>query len=124
MTDYQNEEKRNLDYRNAGIALTVTVTAFSIGLLSWSISQTTTDIPLHIFQLSACSITILVSIFAQLSLYQGYKYQARSLLEGHSYRKNNDRSMLWFKVLDWCADISVFLLAISFISSIILWWPY
>jgi hypothetical protein len=32
MSDYQDKEKRNLEYRNAGIALTVTVTAFSVGL--------------------------------------------------------------------------------------------
>jgi cobalamin biosynthesis protein CobD/CbiB len=124
MTNHQDKEKRNLEYRNAGIALTVTVTAFSVGLLSWSTSQETTRISLHIFQLSACSITILVSLFAQLSLYQGYKYQARSLQEGYSYRKNNNRSLLWFKTLDWSADLSVFLLAVSFISSIVLWWPY
>ena len=125
MTEPQDKERRNLEYRNAGIAMTVTVTAFSVGLLSWSVSQgSATRVELHIFQLVSCSVTILVSLFAQLSLYQGYKFQARSLVEGNSYRKNNERSVRWFRCLDWCVDISVILLAITFVSSIAVWWPY
>lgn len=33
------------------------------------------------------------------------------MLEGHSYWRNNSRSQLWFKVLDWSEGLSVFLLA-------------
>lgn len=125
MTNHKDNEKRQLEYRNAGIALTVTVTAFSVGLLSWSISKDSSDSnTLHILQLVFCSTTILVSVLAQLSLFQGYKFQTKSLQEGKSYRRNNNYSKIWFKILDWCIDISVLLLAITFIITVILWWPY
>ena len=125
MTDYQDNEKRQLEYRNAGIALTVTVTAFSVGLLSWSISKgSMPSDTLHITQLISCSITILFSVLAQLSLFQGYKYQTKSLQEGESYRRNNNYSRHWFKILDWSIEFSVLLLSISFILTVILWWPY
>lgn len=125
MAEYQEKERRNLEYRNAGIALTVTVTAFSVGLLSWSLGQeVTTRVSLHIFQLSACTVTILVSLCAQLSLYEGYKFQTRSLQEGQSYRRNNGYAETWFRILDWSVDLSVILLAVTFMTSVTLWWPY
>lgn len=107
------------DYRNSGIAFSVTLTSLSSALIIWA-NKILSSLPIPaqgcqrkilIGQILVSAATIVACVFIQFFNYQGYKTEARSLF-GQAVVQNANH---WFER----EDIAVYVSSGTFVMSII-----
>ena len=94
------------DYRNSGIAFSVTLISLSSALIVWIHK------PVAIVFLS---FAILACLCTQFFNYQGYKHTARS----HFNQSTFEKAQWWFHGEDWAVYIAAGLFALSIVISLI-----
>ena len=109
------------DYRESGIALSVTLISLSSALILWgnnllNVKDIASCVKIIVFtQIVFCSLTILSCLCIQFFNYQGYKHEARSVSDQSTQRKAN----CWFSKEDYSVYTSIVLFLISLLFCIL-----
>lgn len=116
-------DKKYENYRNSGIAFSVTLTSLSTALIIWGykvLTDITVPINLYrktiiIFQIIFFAVTILLCLCIQFCNYEGYKCYARTF----SGQSSSEKANLWFDKGDWSVRLAIILFIIALFFSIL-----
>jgi len=108
------------DYRNSGVAFSVTLISLSSGLMVWTykLLERTGISPnrqLLIAQSIACAATVISCVLIQFFNYQGYKADARALF-GQGTKTSSTK---WFDREDLAVYISIVLFALTIFNVVV-----
>lgn len=109
------------DYRNSGIALSLTLVSLCSALIVWanglwpsSPTQNTATHPcMHLAQLILLVLAIFSCLLIQFANYQGYKHEARSHLQQSTFSK----ATCWFTCEDFAVYFSISFFVAGFLCS-------